>query len=40
MARTERFEDVETWQKALELTKAIYQVTSAGMLARDFGLRD
>jgi four helix bundle protein len=40
MARIERFEDVEAWQKALQLTKAIYQTTSAGRFARDFGLRD
>ncbi len=40
MARIERFEDMEAWQKALEMTKALYQLTSAGEFGRDFGLRD
>jgi four helix bundle protein len=34
----ERFEDLIAWQKALELTSAIYRVTRNGALARDFGL--
>ncbi|MBI4496781.1 MAG: four helix bundle protein [Chloroflexi bacterium] len=33
-----RFEDLVAWQKARELTRAIYQATSLGDLARDFGL--
>jgi 23S rRNA-intervening sequence protein len=40
MATLERFEDLDAWKKARELTKSIYQVTSAGEFARDFGLRD
>ena len=40
MATLERFEDFDAWKKARELTKSIYQVTSAGEFARDFGLRD
>lgn len=40
MARIEQFEDVDAWKVAQELTKSIYQVTSAGDFARDFGLRD
>jgi len=40
MARIERFEDVDAWKVARELTKSIYQVTSIGDFARDFGLRD
>ena len=40
MARLERFEDVDAWKVARELTKLIYQVTAAGEFARDFGLRD
>ncbi len=40
MATLERFEDVDAWKKARELTKSIYQVTSTGEFARDFGLRD
>ena len=40
MARLERFEDIDAWKVARELTKLIYQVTAAGEFARDFGLRD
>ncbi len=40
MARLERFEDVDAWKVARELTKSVYQVTAAGEFARDFGLRD
>jgi four helix bundle protein len=40
MATFERFEDIEAWQKARELVKAVYGVTADGAFARDFGLRD
>src|SRR2546430_14775075 len=40
MARLERFEDVDAWKVARELTKSVYQVTAAGEFARDFCLRD
>jgi four helix bundle protein len=40
MAKIERFEDIEAWKIARELTKLIYQATSAGEFNRDFGLRD
>jgi four helix bundle protein len=40
MATLEQFEELEAWKKARELTKAIYQVSSNGEFARDFGLRD
>ncbi len=40
MAKIEKFEDIEAWQKARELSKAIYAVTGYGDFARDFGLRD
>jgi four helix bundle protein len=40
MATLERFEDLDAWKKARELTKSIYQATSSGGFARDFGLRD
>lgn len=36
----ERFEDIEAWKKARELTRLIYQVTQIGEFRRDFGLRD
>lgn len=34
------FEELVAWQKARELTRAIYQVTASGEFARDYGLRD
>jgi four helix bundle protein len=40
MARIERFEDIEAWQQARELTRAIYAVSNEGRFSRDFGLRD
>jgi four helix bundle protein len=40
VARLERFEDIEAWKMARELTKAIYRITKTGQGARDFGLRD
>jgi four helix bundle protein len=40
MAKIERFEDIEAWKKARELTKIIYEVTAQGKLATDFSLRD
>ena len=40
MAKIERFEDIEAWKKARELTKIIYEVTAQGKLASDFPLRD
>jgi four helix bundle protein len=40
MGKIERFEDIEAWKKARELTKIIYEVTAQGKLAQDFSLRD
>jgi four helix bundle protein len=40
MAKIERFEDIEAWQRARQLAKAVYAVTSEGRFSRDFGLRD
>lgn len=40
MSAFQRFEDIEAWQKARELTKAIYALSNDGQFARDFGLRD
>jgi len=40
MATAKRFEDLEVWQKAKELTNLIYRLSSSGMFSRDFGLRD
>ncbi len=35
-----RFEDIEGWQLARELTKRVHVVAMRGVFARDFGLRD
>lgn len=40
MAKIERFEDIIAWQKAREMVKEIYQVSSDGKFAKDYGLRD
>lgn len=40
MSAFQRFEDIEAWQKARELTKAVYALSNDGQFARDFGLRD
>lgn len=40
MSAFQRFEDIEAWQKARDLTKAIYALSNDGQFARDFGLRD
>ena len=38
MRKIERFEELIAWQKARELTRAIYEVTRQGAFAKDFGL--
>src|SRR4051812_43206182 len=40
MATIEKFEDIAGWQKARELTRAIYQCSKVGEFGRDYGLRD
>ncbi len=40
MATFTRFEDIESWQKARHLARAIYLATSQGPFAKDYGLRD
>lgn len=40
MATIRQFEDIQAWQRARELTRAIYDCTRAGSLATDFQLRD
>lgn len=40
MATINRFEDIQAWQKARELTNLVYQLTRQEAFARDFGLRD
>jgi len=38
--KIERFEDIQAWQTARELTCQIYAASKTGEFARDFGLRD
>jgi len=40
MGKIERFEDIDAWKKARELTKIIYEVTAQGKIAADFSLKD
>jgi len=40
MATIQKFEDIEAWQKARELTRQVYTLSGSGQFARDFGLRD
>ena len=40
MARIEKFEDIEAWQKARVLCREIYSITRQGDFTRDYGLRD
>ena len=40
MSTFKRFEDIAAWQKARELTKEIYRVTSQKEFSRDFALKD
>lgn len=35
-----RFEDIQAWQTARELTNLVYKQSEKGQFARDFGLRD
>lgn len=37
--RIERFEDIEAWQLARELTRKVYKLTRKPKFARDFGLK-
>lgn len=39
MATITKFEDIEAWQEARELSKMVYELTK-GDVTRDFGLRD
>ncbi len=36
MARIERFEDIESWKKARELTREIYRNTREGLVSKDY----
>ena len=38
--RIDRFEDIEAWQEARQLSRRIFEATLSGSFARDFALRD
>ncbi len=40
MIEIKRLEDIEAWQKARQLVRDVYEITSVGAFAKDFGLRD
>jgi four helix bundle protein len=40
MSTATRFEELEAWRTARTLTRRVYESTSLGALARDFGRRD
>lgn len=40
MATFKKFEEIECWKKARELTRRVYGVSSEAGFARDFGLKD
>ncbi len=40
MALIKKFEDIQGWQEARKLVKLVYNLTSDGAFAKDFGLCD
>jgi hypothetical protein len=40
MSTIERFEDIQAWQTARELTRLVYGLSGQGSFSKDFGLRD
>jgi four helix bundle protein len=40
MGTIRRFEEIEAWQTARQLTKTVYDLTAGGDFSRDFGLKD
>lgn len=40
MAKIEKFEDIEAWQKARKLNSEIYRITNNSVFSKDFALRD
>lgn len=39
MAKIERFEDLQSWQKARQLANSVYDLTECSKFAKDFHLR-
>jgi four helix bundle protein len=40
MANITRFEEIEAWKTARELTHLVYQISGQGVFERDYGLKD
>ena len=40
MTTFQKFEDITAWQKARVLTRQVYQITSEGLFAADYSLKD
>ncbi len=40
MSTFKRFEEIESWKKARELSRRVYAVSKAGAFQKDFGLKD
>ncbi len=40
MATFKKFEEIESWRKARELTKGVYDVSKRPLFSKDFSLRD
>lgn len=40
MSTFKSFEEINAWQRARDLTSRVYQISSEGDFARDYGLRD
>jgi len=40
MAKFNKFEDIQAWQKAYDITLLIYKITAEENFAKDFGLKD
>jgi four helix bundle protein len=40
MAKIEKFEDIEAWQKARKLNSGIYRITNNSVFSKDYALRD
>jgi four helix bundle protein len=40
MASFKRFEDIQAWQKARQVTRRVYEITGEGNFSKDYGLRD
>jgi len=40
MPTIRRFDEIDAWKKARELTNSVYRLSGTGSFAKDFGLRD